>query len=746
MKSNLFVSKESVHEVQAYSYSPSSPIDPREHNKTLRALENRLLRNGVITAVFGDKVYALKGSNALPPRLEAARKYTFTLNANPETFRLAEHPIIFGRFLLSSLKSKAYSLGYIGPEGSKLIEKEPYKKELFNYHHAFTYDIETFPDGKMGIWLDPTTRWKQPLSNHITYWIEKGKSKEEILSNLIGMDVHCPSTMTGGFFHAKIASASTKKLKDHIFAVSGSPTSLFDWWTKKQECASWLNRNNIVLTPEDDIIIEVEFEGQKLSYPHKVLELIIDLDEVPAEATHEKKTFDPKKRITETETLAKKILGSGLQFGPITLSFQLSILEWNQSSREYGQIIHLTVPDLLFGQGQVLQTAKSDPFVVGHLQRYGPITRKVQTNITYILPEALKAHLPSFHSILAKNAEELGFGTFTYSPEKILTVQKEDPYQYQLGCQKAQKEDGIAVVIQAPGHDIHYKSKKGLGNKLVKSQMLFIRTFQRIVQQPDDRFTKALIYNLVAGIYDKGLEEGGVMWLLSKPAGNLPKEKKILFIGFDVSRNPESKKEAAAYAAICDSYGRILYRKVIQSHRGEVMKKEAIRDWLFEIATDTGHGLIDELVVFKDGSIRTYEVEFWKEGTEEAKRILVENNLMKPEGNIRIITVIKMGPHRIYSDDFDMKASNVALVRNSKQAILVTARPIKGTPDSLRLAIEHQLIDDMDISQVVRIFNDLRFLDWESLYKQPKTILPLHIVQNLAIYSKEDILIPYAPR
>ena len=34
-----------------------------------------------------------------------------------------------------------------------------------------------------------------------------------------------------------------------------------------------------------------------------------------------------------------------------------------------------------------------------------------------------------------------------------------------------------------------------------------------------------------------------------------------------------------------------------------------------------------------------------------------------------------------------------------------------------------------------------RYLDWNSLFSQPKTILPLHIVQNLAKLSKEDVSI-----
>jgi len=746
MKSNLFLSNEKIKGLTALTYSLQAPIDPKEVNKVLRALETSLLRRGIVATVTGQKVHAFQGKTPLPETITAARVYVFKLNPTPEEIKLTENLPIFRNIFLSALKAKAYSLGYIGPEGTKLIEKTPYKSDYFNYHNAFSYEVEVFEDGSIGIWLDPSTRWKCPLPNFIEYEKKRGKTKEELANELIGRDVNCPSTQTGRFFAAKISQIYLKKITEYTFSLNGKDISLYDWWTKTPECVNWLKRNNITINPEDDIIVEVKVQGYPRAYPYKVLELIIDLDKTPTEATHEKKMFEPKVRIRETEDLAKKLLGDGLNVGTINIPFNCSIITWNENTKLYGQILSLIVPDLKFGENQVLKTAGPDPFVVKYLQQYGPITKKIETRILYIVPLILMNQVATFHNIIAKNAKDLQLGNFVYDPEKIITVEKLDQFQYMLACQKAEKEDGIAVVIHPERQDIHFKAKKGLGKKLVSSQMINTDTFHKIINDPEGKYTKPLIYNAVAGIYDKNLASGEVMWLLDKPAGNLHPDLRILFIGFDVSRNPESRKEAAAYAAICDSYGKILYRKVIQSHRGEVMGKEAIRDWLFEIATDTGKELIDELVVFKDGPIRYYELPAWKEGVSEAKNILVENNLMKPEGNIRIITVIKMGPHRIYSDSYDMRASNVALIRDTDKAILVTAKPFKGTPDSLRLNIEYQIKNDLNIIDIVRIFNDLRFLDWESLYKQPKTILPLHIVQNLAKFSKEDIEIPYAPR
>ena len=122
-------------------------------------------------------------------------------------------------------------------------------------------------------------------------------------------------------------------------------------------------------------------------------------------------------------------------------------------------------------------------------------------------------------------------------------------------------------------------------------------------------------------------------------------------------------------------------------------------------------------------------------------------NIMDDGSNIRVVAVVKRGPYRIYGPESNQyKIQNTALIRNYNEAILVTASSFQGTPSTLKLIIEFQIKEDMDIEELSKIFNDLRYLDWSSLYKQPKTILPLHIVQNLAKLSKEDIQVPYIPR
>ena len=120
---------------------------------------------------------------------------------------------------------------------------------------------------------------------------------------------------------------------------------------------------------------------------------------------------------------------------------------------------------------------------------------------------------------------------------------------------------------------------------------------------------------------------------------------------------------------------------------------------------------------------------------------------MHKNSDIKVIATIKRGLHRFYGEEkYSYKVNYSGLIRSPNEAIIVTSRPRIGTASTTRLNLIYQINNDMTIEQVVKIFNDLRYLDWSSLFQQPKTILPLHIVQNLAKLTKEDIIVPYDPR
>jgi hypothetical protein len=303
-------------------------------------------------------------------------------------------------------------------------------------------------------------------------------------------------------------------------------------------------------------------------------------------------------------------------------------------------------------------------------------------------------------------------------------------------------------------HPCYVKAKRGLGEGQICSQALRSGTFLRIARwdgQHDASQLNATIRNTAVQIYDKFLDPGESIWHLAIPAGGLDPSKKAFFMGFDVSRSTD-RKEAAAYAAVCDVYGRVITRKVIGSHKGEKILAEALSDWLFDAGdaafTASGDDLpVDYIYFFKDGPIHPSQLADFEKGATNAKTRLIAQGIMTETSDIKIISVVKQGSHRIFVDE-EGRASNYGLCVyfDENHGMGITSKGRHGTPEVMRINLEFQMVEDMTVKQIYHIFNDLRYLDYDSLYTQPKNMLPLVIVHNLAKLAREDIDVPYDPR
>jgi len=765
MYSNLFVTRNTpLRQVEVNYYTPVEEIPPKDYYKILRGAEAKLFRAGFSTACFQDKIVVTSDEKKLREEINVGN---FSFRLAQKKFRLnpLEHNFALCELVKNSLKKRAFSLGFTGPEGQKFYAIKPYKIDFFAFHDAFFFDIEVFPDGKVGIWLDPTTRWKQGVKGFLEWAHSNGYSQSEIKSYMIGKIVKCPSIRSSKKYSAEVVDVNFKPIKDFDITVNGKKTKVYDYWTKDSpEHIRWLKRNNTVLNPEEKPVVTVQITPNlRPSFPPSLLEFVIDLDdpEIPASALREKKVLNPEDRIKNTFELYNILLKQTLYVGLIPLNFERKLFEWtSEMGRKYGRTKPLSAPSLSFGHNSVCEPPSTwaDPSIKWALTKYGPVTRLDKIPISVVVPEEDEEGVQPFVGYLNKYGKKLHLGKFVL--REMSTVDRLHPDRYRRTCWKLGNNVGKGVVIVVlPRKNVaeaYYSAKRGLGEQQVKSQMICLETFSEIAGwNGDDNAVKyvPIINNLAIQIYDKYLESGESIWHLAKPAGGLDPHKVIYFMGFDVSRAPEKRKEAAAYAAVCDSYGKIIYRKTIDSHKGERVQSKVLSEWFFEVAhsafdkTDEKRKL-SELILFKDGPIRSNQVVDYREGSLDAKKRLIDEGIMDMDSNIRIISAVKTGPHRIYGKrkKYNYKTHNTAIVRDRNSALIVTTEPPQGTAATLRLKIEYQIFDDMNIDQVLAIFNDLRYLDWDSLYKQPKTILPLHIVQNLAKLSKEDVTVPYIPR
>jgi len=692
--------------------------------------------------------------------------FTFMLGKDDMTLSPLQHQGILQKLVSNSLKIRALSLSYVGPESGKYYKEAPYRSEFFTFHEAFSANVEVFSDGRIGVWLDPTTRWKQKTSDFILWASRHNYTPKEIRKYLIGKAVYCPS-VKGTRFKAEIADVTFKRIDDYEIVVGGVRTTIYRFWTQvSHEHAKWLKKNSVSLNPQETPVITVQSKliPARLSFPPSIIELAINLGDptIPPETLREKKVLPPSTRIEETKKLAVELLGSPLLLGSTQLDFVKDLFEWTSDlGRRYAKITPLKAPSLVFGRKNIATRPDdwSDPDICRALRTYGPVNSKKELVLNYLVPSGLEGLAKKFHTRLDAYARMLKLGT--YSLGRIEIIEREHPDRYRRACRALSSLGrNQVVVVVLPNVYItkaYYAAKRGLGEQQTKSQMLRSRTFEWISKW--DGYTNKLritpiLYNLSAQVFDKSLAPGESIWHLSNPAGGIDPRRTVYFMGFDVSRAPERRKEAAAYAAVCDSYGRILYRKAIDSHKGEKIQSNVLSDWFFDVASsaydETSKSMekqVDELILFKDGPIHRSQLVDYRKGALDAKARLMDEGIMKADANIRVISVTKKGPHRIYGKPWKQhRTRNTSLLRDESNAVIVTTEVHRGTALPLKLRLEYQLVNDMDIKQVVHIFNDLRYLDYTSLYKQPKTILPLHIVQNLAKLSKEDISVPYVPR
>ena len=760
MYSNFFISQEPIKEIEANYYIPDQEIDPKEFYRIIKGLENRFFRRGFLTCTWGNKVIVVDDGELNHTEI-IGNKFSFSLSSEKIKLTPQENKFQIASLVDSALKHIALSRGYTGPESQKFFKINPYKKDFFLYHDAFFSSVEVLEDGRVGIWIDPTTRWKQSVNDFIEWCQTNNKfTREYVREYLIGKTVMCPSVNSGRYFRAEIVDVNFRPINKFEIILNGTKMSVYDYWTKhSDEHKKWLRRNNIALNPEEFPTITVQIPNMSIrpSFPPSLLQVIINIDDplLPDGVLEEKKILNPRGRIRKTFDLFDELLSEGLVIWDNSLNFTKELIEWTKpENRKYGRILPLKSPSLLFGNKKVgkADSPWRDPNIKFLLSKYGPVTKKEKVKIIYILPDELVNRLDEFNKRLNKISKTLNLCDFIL--DKYEVVDRYHPDRYLRVCKKLgnelEKEDVIVVVVLPPENitKAYYSAKRGLGLYQVKSQMIRYQIFNSCLKMSKT----SILDNLAVQIYDKSLKSGESIWHLSKPAGGVDPNKIIYFMGFDISRSPEKRKEAAAYAAICDSYGRILYRKAIDSHKGEKIQAKVLSDWFFDVASSTFDETkqtkkIDELILFKDGPIPSNQLIDYRNGSIDAKERLIEERIMDKSSNIRIVSVVKRGPYRIYGkEEYDYKTQNTGLIRNDKEALIVTTPGFQGTPSTLKLRIEFQIKEDMNIEELLKIFNDLRYLDWSSLYKQPKTILPLHIVQNLAKLSKEDVDVPYVPR
>ncbi|MFQ5911253.1 MAG: hypothetical protein ACE5IJ_11135, partial [Thermoplasmata archaeon] len=252
-------------------------------------------------------------------------------------------------------------------------------------------------------------------------------------------------------------------------------------------------------------------------------------------------------------------------------------------------------------------------------------------------------------------------------------------------------------------------------------------------------------------------------WTLANPAGERVGNA---YLAFDVSRRQEFlyeerdelrpatsviRKEASAIASVCDEYGRIIKWDTYPSHSGETLGRDEAWNILIRAVDDIvevrGRDF-RRLVVYKDGPIRDTELVFLRSAAQE-----VVDDFSSEKGRpIRIdfVGVVKSGVERVFRREDNRFANperGTFVVMADQTCLICASQPRRGTTNPIRLEYRASVGgDSYPMDALIQEFSDLSYLDWRSVYLQPKTPLILQLVQSLGELLTLDIETPtYIP-
>ncbi|MFX0138243.1 MAG: hypothetical protein ACFFDN_31670 [Candidatus Hodarchaeota archaeon] len=528
MKVNMFVSRDaSLQKIQVRAYSPYQVIPPDDFYRIMKNLEWRLFNKRYPTTTFGDKVVFVEGL-AHPPAKLIINGYPFSLLEDVIELNSKDHNFIIAQLVESKLKQKTFSLGYERPSGQKYYKNAPYKEDFFSFHDAFYLEVEVFPDGKVGVWADPTVKWKFPLKLFLKW--ARGNKDVDIKSCLIGRNAKYPSVHKNRLYTGKIAYIDDITIGKYKFEdQTGKVNSVYSYWKQSTPHLRWLRRNNIELEEDEAplIFVEIMENTKPIPYPPSVIELIIDLLDpiIPEYVFKNKKFLNPQARINKTKQIYELLLENGLSLGNIDLRFESDFCTLADKNSLYGTLCHLTAPTIQFGNGGICRPSKPwlDPEIKSSMFRYGPVSIKDTIPISYICPHREVENIKEFHYYLQKHADKLHLGKFKLLSTYPIAPVTPDRYMrvcYQLGQQTS---DTIAIVIlpEKATSSSYYAAKKGLGKHLVRSEMVQWDTYNTLITESLKDGVSFSNYNIALKAYGRYLGRGESIWHLTNPAGGL---------------------------------------------------------------------------------------------------------------------------------------------------------------------------------------------------------------------------------
>lgn len=728
----------SLRDVTAWRVAVTAPanVSEEEKHRVLAKLCWKLESQGLVAAPFREGLLAVGKAvpwplPEIPYPVETPEKVSLTLTETAGGVeRLIQRVLLreakaigYSRYRRTFVKAGAFVLTASASGLPVEINREAFEARVL---------VE---NGTPYLLLDLAAAMRQPLLLTIGHLLERGYTEEQVSKILVGRDVVAEHYSLGGVI------AGVRWIPIAECTIGEHKQTLVEYWSDLGE----------EVDPAERPVIDVVLKRSKrtASYPPSRLNLSLKGVDIRRE---ERLQTPPNKRLAGicNHPLIRRSLridGADVRFSPTPLSVSHLI----DLGLALGSGV-ATFPNLEFGGGFV----STDP---RKLLGRGPAGGSESVRAVYIAGKDVP--VAALHQSLSQYYEGWGFGKLELADVVQVASDSRKSY-YRAGQAAAEKirptpENNVILGVIDGSTESYRAIKKGV-DATMKRAFAAVQILRRATAMDIIAGKQWLAADLIPQVYAKSTRKPA--WLLSSPAGGTFGNA---YLAFDVSRRISFEldetegvasaisKEASAIASLCDEHGRIITWDTYASHTGEILGKQEAWD-IFTAAFDNIHRVKGDtfrrLVVYKDGPIREAEKVFITTAAEEVRdEFRGETGI---EVQVDLVGVPKTGIERLFvrrGQEFGNPERGTYLLLPDNRALLVSSAPRFGTADPIHVNYESAIGGTPTaMTTIVAEFFDLTNLDWRSVYQQPKTPLPLQLVQSLGELLTLDIESPtYIP-
>ncbi|MFW6142429.1 MAG: hypothetical protein ACOC53_07720 [Candidatus Saliniplasma sp.] len=647
------------------------------------------------------------------------------------------------------IDTKMYYSGYSKenniyiPKKAKTVKTEDGRPFLV-YENGCRYQIEVLPTGYILVWIDPKGRIKQRASDFIDWmdnFSDKSSIEEKIIGEKVGVEPYSTTGEIKGIRWNKTVSS------EKIPASGWSKDYGKDELTLKEY---WQEERNIQLKDDEGPILEIKLNSREkhLSYPPSKVYITTQRKSIPKKIRKEF-AYASVKRVGKTERLAKTMLGNPINLGDATINFDLKMAP-EDKLKEIGKLIEvgkIDEPSFLVGGAKRTDNLKD-------IRKEGPFSGSKGVSIHYVYPEDVKFDIDSLHCELSKNFEQYNLGTLNMIGRTKVSFTGEDPdrndYSYATSkaiddIEKVSDSNPIIFSITKGDQGTYAGGKQESHDKNYPIQNITEKNAKSIANGSNDGYYKSI--NTLIQVYLKTLDKGEAPWILNSPAGM---RDGTAYVGYDVSRRQNKdegkRREAAATVSMVDNLGRHISNKFYNTQSGEKLDKSSAKRLIFDLSRSADKTFAeygDELkrmVVFKDGTIRNHEKQNVLDGAEESIDTILSKPDLPDKIGVELIGVVKSNIERIYQDNgYNPERGRYVIYEDGTGIIcsshLNPKRNREVTVQTTKLEPKFRITEDgkgnVDMKSILKEFSDLCFLDWGSIFHQPKYPIVLKLAQQL---------------